>query len=63
MKMLSRAAALVLVPGVTLAMEATGTEGVAEMQVSGKVLGIGVAVVVALGVVIWLAMRTSGAKK
>ncbi len=63
MKKLSRAAALVLVPGITLAMEATGTEGVAEMQVSGKMLGIGVAVVVALGVVIWLAMRTSGAKK
>ncbi len=63
MKKLFRAAAVVLVPGIALAMEQTGTEGVAEMQVSGKVLGIGVAVVVGLGVVIWLAMRTSGAKK
>ncbi len=63
MKKLFRAAAVVLVPGIALAMEQTGTEGVAEMQVSGKVLGIGVAVVVGLGVVVWLAMRTSGAKK
>ncbi len=62
-KLALRAAALVLVPGIAFAMEQTGTEGVAEMQVSGKMLGMGVGVLVAIGIVIWLVTRTSSAKK
>jgi hypothetical protein len=59
-KLALRASALLLVPGIALAMEQTGTDAVAEMQVSGKQLGMMVGAVVLLGLVVWGAAKLTG---
>ncbi len=61
------AAAAIALPGIALASGDSGTGAVAEMQVSGKQLGMMVGALVVLGVAIWLiakfTMGGSSAKK
>ncbi|HSM92767.1 MAG TPA: hypothetical protein VLT47_07730 [Anaeromyxobacteraceae bacterium] len=48
------AAAVIAFPGIALASGDSGTGAVAEMQVSGKQLGMMVGALVGLGVVVWI---------
>ena len=54
MKKLALRIALLAAPAVALASGDSGTGAVAEMQVSGKQLGMMVGALVGLGVVVWL---------
>jgi hypothetical protein len=55
-----RIAALLATPVLALANEETGTGAVAEMNVSGKQLGMMVGGAVALGLIVWGVSKLTG---
>ena len=59
MKKLSLATALLAAASSALASEATGTEGVAEMSLTGGQFAMMIGALVGLGVVVWLVAKVA----